>query len=58
MSSSSTSSSSSSSIFTIVYCARVFFAFAETKQLPKNKPKTRGRKKKKKVGSEVENVIT
>ena len=54
---SSSSSSSSSSIFTIVYCARVFFAF-ETKQLPKNKPKTRGRKKKKKVGSEVENVIT
>jgi hypothetical protein len=54
----SSSSSSSSSIFTIVYCARVFFAFAETKQLPKNKPKTRGRKKKKKVGSEVENVIT
>jgi len=49
-------SSSSSSIFTIVYCARVFFA--QTKQLPKNKPKTRGRKKKKKVGSEVENVIT
>ena len=51
-------SSSSSSIFTIVYCARVFFAFAETKQLPKKQAQNERKEKKKKVGSEVENVIT
>ena len=48
-------SSSSSSIFTIVYCARVFFAFAETKQLPKKQAQNERKEKKEKVGSEVEN---
>ena len=46
----SSSSSSSSSIFTIVYCARVFFAFAETKQLPKSKAQNEEKKEKSRVG--------
>ena len=54
------SSSSSRLFFTIVYCARVFFAFAElmrSQTAAKKQSPIRGRKKKKKVGSEVENVI-